>query len=104
MQAVEDATEVCRLITGSKEVNLMGACAGGLTIAALQGHLQAKRQLRKIGCATYMVSLLDSQVESPPCCSPTSRPWLQIQNTKLEYDVYHDSLTEMNNRQLFGKI
>ena len=65
VQAVEDATEVCRLITGSKEVNLMGACAGGLTIAALQGHLQAKRQLRKIGCATYMVSLLDSQVESP---------------------------------------
>ncbi|XQE66731.1 class II poly(R)-hydroxyalkanoic acid synthase [Pseudomonas sp. P3C3] len=65
VQAVEDATEVCRLITGSKEVNLMGACAGGLTIAALQGHLQAKRQLRKIGCATYLVSLLDSQVESP---------------------------------------
>ena len=26
---------------------------------------------------------------------------LQIQNAKLEYDVYHDSLTEMNNRQLF---
>ncbi|MDD0845323.1 class II poly(R)-hydroxyalkanoic acid synthase [Pseudomonas sp. Gutcm_11s] len=65
VQAVDEATEVCRSITGSKEVNLMGACAGGLTVAALQGHLQAKRQLRKIGCATYMVSLLDAQVESP---------------------------------------
>ena len=30
-----------------------------------------------------------------------SKEQLQIQNTKLEYDVYHDSLTEMNNRQFF---
>lgn len=30
-----------------------------------------------------------------------SKEKLQTQNAKLEYDVYHDSLTEMNNRQLF---
>lgn len=30
-----------------------------------------------------------------------SKEKLQMQNAKLEYDVYHDSLTEMNNRQLF---
>lgn len=30
-----------------------------------------------------------------------SKEKLQIQNAKLEYDVYHDSLTEMNNRQFF---
>lgn len=30
-----------------------------------------------------------------------SKEKLQIQNAKLEYDVYHDSLTDMNNRQLF---
>jgi len=30
-----------------------------------------------------------------------SKEKLQIQNTKLEYDVYHDSLTGMNNRQFF---
>ncbi|MBZ0057681.1 bifunctional diguanylate cyclase/phosphodiesterase [Leclercia adecarboxylata] len=30
-----------------------------------------------------------------------SKEKLQIQNTQLEYDVYHDSLTGMNNRQLF---
>ena len=65
VQAVEEASDVCRAITGSKEVNLLGACAGGLTIAALQGHLQARRQLRKVGCATYLVSLMDAQVESP---------------------------------------
>ncbi|MDP3978414.1 MAG: class II poly(R)-hydroxyalkanoic acid synthase [Pseudomonas sp.] len=65
VQAVEEAIDACRAITGSKDVNLMGACSGGLTIAALQGHLQAKRQLRKVASATYLVSLLDSQVESP---------------------------------------
>ncbi|MBD9482844.1 class II poly(R)-hydroxyalkanoic acid synthase [Pseudomonas sp. PDM14] len=65
VQAVEEAVDICRAITGSKDVNLIGACAGGLTIAALQGHLQAKRQLRKISSATYMVSLMDSQVDSP---------------------------------------
>ncbi len=65
VQAVEEAMDVCRAITASKDVNLLGACAGGLTIAALQGHLQAKRQLRKVASATYLVSLLDSQIESP---------------------------------------
>ena len=63
--AVEDAMNVCRAITGSRDVNLLGACAGGLTIAALQGHLQAKRQLRRVHSATYLVSLLDSQFDSP---------------------------------------
>ena len=65
VEALEKAIDACREITGSKDVNLLGACAGGLTIAALQGHLQAKRQLRKVASATYMVSLLDSQIDSP---------------------------------------
>lgn len=63
--ALEAAIDACREITGSKDVNLLGACAGGLTIAALQGHLQAKRQLRKVASSTYLVSLLDSQIDSP---------------------------------------
>ena len=65
VQAAEEAIDVCRAISASKDVNLLGACAGGLTIAALQGHLQAKRQLRKVASATYLVSLLDSQLDSP---------------------------------------
>ncbi|WP_434602580.1 class II poly(R)-hydroxyalkanoic acid synthase [Pseudomonas sp. Z4-7] len=65
VEATEEAMNVCRTITGAREVNLMGACAGGMTIAALQGHLQAKRQLRRVASATYLVSLLDSEVESP---------------------------------------
>lgn len=66
VEALEQAMDVCREITGSRSVNLLGACAGGLTNAALQGHLQAKRQLRKVSSATYLVSLLHSQVDSTP--------------------------------------
>ncbi len=65
VQALEEALDVTRAISGSTEVNLMGACSGGLSIAALQGHLQAKRQLRKVSSASYLVSLLDSQIDSP---------------------------------------
>lgn len=65
VEALEAAIDACRDITGSQDVNLLGACAGGLTIAALQGYLQAKQQLHKVASATYMVSLLDSQTDSP---------------------------------------
>lgn len=65
VQALEKATDVCREICASPSVNLLGACAGGLTNAALQGYLQAKKQLRKINSSTYLVSLLDSQTDSP---------------------------------------
>ncbi|WP_049273720.1 alpha/beta fold hydrolase, partial [Pseudomonas putida] len=65
VQALEEALNACRSISGNRDPNLMGACAGGLTMAALQGHLQAKHQLRKIRSATYLVSLLDSKFDSP---------------------------------------
>ncbi|HLD67192.1 MAG TPA: class II poly(R)-hydroxyalkanoic acid synthase [Pseudomonas sp.] len=65
VQALEEALDVCLAITGSKDANLIGVCSGGLTIAALQGYLQAKRQLRKIASASYFVSLLDSRIDIP---------------------------------------
>ncbi|MDF0733954.1 class II poly(R)-hydroxyalkanoic acid synthase [Pseudomonas entomophila] len=65
VQALEEALNACRSISGSRDPNLMGACAGGLTMAALQGHLQAKQQLNRVRSATYLVSLLDSQFDSP---------------------------------------
>ena len=65
VQALEEALNACRSISGNRDPNLMGACAGGLTMAALQGHLKAKRQLNRVRSATYLVSLLDSQFDSP---------------------------------------
>ena len=66
VQALEEAMSACRSITASEQVNLLGACAGGLTIAALQGYLQASGQIAHVASATYLVSLLDSQLDSTP--------------------------------------
>jgi diguanylate cyclase (GGDEF)-like protein len=41
------------------------------------------------------------QVKSLAEALQESKEKLQFQNAKLEYDVYHDSLTEMNNRHFF---
>jgi len=41
------------------------------------------------------------QVKSLAEALQESKEKLQIQNAKLEYDAYHDSLTEMNNRHFF---
>ncbi|WP_324722611.1 putative bifunctional diguanylate cyclase/phosphodiesterase [Lelliottia sp. JS-SCA-14] len=41
------------------------------------------------------------QVKSLADALQESKEKLQVQNAKLEYDVYHDSLTEMNNRHYF---
>lgn len=41
------------------------------------------------------------QVKSLAEALQDSKEKLQVQNAKLEYDVYHDSLTEMNNRHFF---
>ncbi|MBA1204853.1 class II poly(R)-hydroxyalkanoic acid synthase [Pseudomonas capeferrum] len=65
VQALEEALNACRSITGSRDPNLMGACAGGLTMAALQGHLQARQRLKRVRSATYLVSLLDCEFDSP---------------------------------------
>src|SRR5690606_26913355 len=63
---LREALEACRSISGGEQVNLVGACAGGLTIAALQGYLQAVGQLDQVASATYLVSLLDSQLDATP--------------------------------------
>lgn len=66
VQALREALAACRSICASERVNLLGACAGGLTVAALQGYLQATGQLDKVASATYLVSLLDSQLDATP--------------------------------------
>ncbi len=77
--ALAQALEVCRDICQQQPVNLMGACAGGLCMALLQGYLQQRRQLRRVASATYLVTLLDSQVDNPAMlfaseADPAGRP------------------------------
>ncbi|HEV2580408.1 MAG TPA: alpha/beta fold hydrolase, partial [Ktedonobacteraceae bacterium] len=62
-QAIMEAMAVVRAITGSEDVNISGACLGGMTLAMLLGHLAAKGD-RRINTATFLVTVLDSNVES----------------------------------------
>jgi polyhydroxyalkanoate synthase subunit PhaC len=63
INAVLEAINVARAITGSPDINMLGACAGGITLMALMSHLAAKRDTR-INSVTSMVTLLDTQIES----------------------------------------
>jgi polyhydroxyalkanoate synthase len=61
VEALEEAIDVMREITASPEVNVWGACSGGITTSALLGHLAARRS-RKVASATIAVCLLDMKI------------------------------------------
>jgi len=63
MRAILEAVDVVRDITGQESINISGACAGGMTLAVTLGHLAAKGDAR-LNAATFMVTVLDSSVES----------------------------------------
>jgi polyhydroxyalkanoate synthase len=63
LRAVLEAIEAIREITGSEELNLLGACSGGITAALLLGHLAALGD-RRVTAATLLVTLLDTGGES----------------------------------------
>ena len=58
VEGLEEAIDAMRAITRSPDVNVWGACSGGITTAALLGHLAARRH-RKVRSATMAVCLLD---------------------------------------------
>lgn len=59
VEALEGAIDAMREITGSRDVNLYGACSGGITLSALIGHLAASRK-RAVHSATLAVCVLDT--------------------------------------------
>jgi polyhydroxyalkanoate synthase len=62
-QACLTAAEVASEITGSDDCNLFGACAGGITMALLLGHL-ARRGSDLVNAATFVVTIMDTEVPS----------------------------------------
>ena len=62
VQATIEAVDVAREISGSPDVNIIGACLGGMTAALAQAHLAARDDDR-IHSATFMVTLLDTESE-----------------------------------------
>ena len=57
--ALEEAVDAMREITGSDDVNVWGACSGGITLSALLGYLAARGE-RKVRSATLAVCVLDT--------------------------------------------
>jgi len=57
--ALEQAVDAMREITGSPDVNVWGACSGGITLTAFLGYLAARRK-RKVHSATLTVCVLDT--------------------------------------------
>jgi len=60
IEAQQRALDVVRDVSGSEEVNLLGACAGGLTTALMLGHLAADGGTDGIPSATFAISMIDS--------------------------------------------
>ena len=56
--AIEEAVDTMREITGSPDVNVWGACSGGITLTAFLGYLAARRE-RKVHAVTLAVCVLD---------------------------------------------
>lgn len=61
--AIIEATDAALDITGAKDLNLLGYCAGGITSAALLGHLAAVGD-KRIRSASFPVTIIDWEVPS----------------------------------------
>jgi len=68
--ACKEATEIACEITGSRDCNLIGLCAGGITSSLLLGHLAASERRDghsrpgRINSATLLVTMLDTSLPS----------------------------------------
>jgi polyhydroxyalkanoate synthase len=63
LTALLEATDATLEITGTDNLNLLGVCAGGVTSAALLGHLAAVDDAR-VNSASFLVTILDWAVPS----------------------------------------
>jgi polyhydroxyalkanoate synthase len=72
-----EALAVTRQITGSKTVNISGACSGGITSALLLSKLAAAGDAQ-VGAATLMVCVLDPQREDSETGALVSRHGIEL--------------------------
>lgn len=59
LKALEEGIDAAREIIGSKDVNILGACSGGITVAVLLASF-ASRGIDKVNSLSLMVSVLDT--------------------------------------------
>ncbi len=61
--AILEATDVALEVTDASDLNMLGVCAGGITQAALLGHLAAVED-KRIRSASFLVTIIDWDVPS----------------------------------------
>ncbi|SDO65957.1 class II poly(R)-hydroxyalkanoic acid synthase [Pseudomonas jinjuensis] len=62
IEALKEAVDVVLAITGSDDLNLLGACSGAITMVTLLGHYAALGE-KKVNAFTQMVSVLDWEMD-----------------------------------------
>ncbi|MFD2643901.1 class II poly(R)-hydroxyalkanoic acid synthase [Pseudomonas japonica] len=63
IDALKEAVDVVLAITGSDDLNMLGACSGGITCTALVGHYAALGE-KKVNAMTLLVSVLDTTLNT----------------------------------------
>jgi polyhydroxyalkanoate synthase len=63
IEALKEAVEVVLAISGSQDLNMLGACSGGGTMSSLLGHYAALGE-HKVNAFTLLVSVLDTRVDT----------------------------------------
>lgn len=63
LAALLEASDATLEVTGADDLNMLGVCAGGITAAALLGHLAAVGDTR-VNSASFLVTILDWSVPS----------------------------------------
>ena len=63
IEALKEAVDVVTAITGSQDINMLGACSGGITCTALLGHYAALGE-KKVNALTLLVSVLDTTLDT----------------------------------------
>ncbi|MBP6682845.1 MAG: alpha/beta fold hydrolase [Halioglobus sp.] len=61
--ALDEAIDVCRDVSKAPAVNVVGACAGGITLATAVAWLAGRDELNKIASLSLMVNVLQPAVE-----------------------------------------
>jgi polyhydroxyalkanoate synthase len=63
LRAALEAVDAARDMAVSEDIDVLGACAGGMTLTALLAHLAARGD-RRVNAVTLLVTVLDTSVES----------------------------------------
>ncbi|WP_447744868.1 class II poly(R)-hydroxyalkanoic acid synthase [Pseudomonas nicosulfuronedens] len=63
IEALKEAIDAVLAITGAKDLNMLGACSGGITTVTLLGHYAALGE-KKVNAFTQMVSVLDFELNT----------------------------------------